>query len=59
MFLTAIVLSLLVKNPGADDDEDEDDEEKPHISADDPLLHEDSSMLKSLKHLSIRNIQNL
>ncbi|XP_071129607.1 polycystin family receptor for egg jelly-like isoform X3 [Mytilus edulis] len=42
VFLTAIVLSLLVKNPGADDDEDEDDEEKPHISADDPLLHEDS-----------------
>lgn len=50
MFLTAIVLSLLVKNPGADDDEEEDDEEKPHISADDPLLHEDSSMLKNLKH---------
>lgn len=42
MFLTAIVLSLIVKNPGSEDDDEEEDEEKPHLSADEQLLHEDS-----------------
>ncbi|KAL3876324.1 hypothetical protein ACJMK2_034186 [Sinanodonta woodiana] len=43
VFLFAIVLSLIVKNPGGNDEEEEDEEEECHIAKDEELLHQDDA----------------
>ena len=48
VFLTAIIFSLIVKNPGSDDEDEGEDEEKPRISTDEQLLHEDSCRLSCI-----------
>ncbi|GFO38753.1 polycystic kidney disease 1-related protein, partial [Plakobranchus ocellatus] len=39
VFLFAIILSIIIKNPGEEKDEEEDDEELPHVDPDNELLH--------------------
>lgn len=51
VFLTAIIFSLIIKNPGSDDEDEAEDEEKPRISTDEQLLHEDSCMSYMLNRI--------
>ncbi|BFZ03248.1 hypothetical protein BsWGS_06287 [Bradybaena similaris] len=43
--LFAVILSLLIKNPGDEEEDEEEDEELPHIDHDSELLHGDISAI--------------
>ena len=47
VFMFAIILSIIIKNPSEEQDEEEDDEELPHVDADNELLHADAGRLSS------------
>ncbi|KAH9502510.1 hypothetical protein Btru_068871, partial [Bulinus truncatus] len=47
VFLIAIILSLIIKNPGNEEEDEENDEENPQVDTDSELLHSD--VLASVK----------
>ena len=45
----AIILSIIIKNPGEDKEDEEEDEEMPHVDPDAEVLHPDGNGFSAVK----------